>query len=246
MKKTLLTLVVLCGFVLLAGCGQEAAPPVDDAPVTELPAAEERLNEIIDAAVPERDPFDSGPLAMERERRSATVEQSGRDPFAMAAAAERTRESSRVRETGRNPFVEASQGGEQQEPEPEPPEEPVIPGEPVDVQPPGVVLVELRTTDRCWLDVFVDDVRVLRTNVPLGQTLSWEAERVVRLEQVGREFAMRATVNGKDYGTLGELARRLETGGTMVDREAGVAISLERRYAGGVLVGLAFSAVSGD
>jgi hypothetical protein len=111
--------------------------------------------------------------------------------------------------------------------------------DPVDPTPPitGELVVELRTVDRCWLDVFVDGARVLRTNVPSGRTLTWGAEQDVVLEQVGRDFGVQLIVNGKDYGLLSNFARQIGRD-EYIDREAGVAISIRQTYSGGVLVGV--------
>ena len=97
-------------------------------------------------------------------------------------------------------------------------------------------MLELSALDRCWLDVFVDGQRVLRTNVPAREYLHWQGKQV-ELAQVGRAWAVQVTVNGQELGLLENLVAQLENGFTV----PGVEITLERKYPGGVLVGLRFS-----
>ncbi|MCW3490294.1 DUF4115 domain-containing protein [Dethiobacter alkaliphilus] len=244
MRKSALILMIILGLVLV-GCGQEETDSELDVPDEVVQEEEEREPVILDADVPDRDPFASGGSgSWERER--SQVERDGRDPFAVAGSSDWERENGAVDRSGRDPFAP---GAEEEEEPVEPPEEPVDPVDPEDPDDPddpddvvidGMVTVQLRTLDRCWLDVFVDDTRVLRTNVPRGETMEWEGS-VVRLEQVGREFAVSVVVNGEDLGRLGDLVERLEDGPVI---EAGVQISLEQRYAGGVLVGLEFASLA--
>lgn len=216
MKSWMIVILVL---VLLAGAGCSkqvdpgpiVLPPADESPV------EEPLGEIIGGEVPLRDPFKQGTLTSDWEQKSALPSPGGRDPFTLVA-------------------------NNVAEPEPEVPVEPVKPeptepGEPVLT---GDVVVMLKTLDRCWLDVFVDSQRVLRTNVPVDRKLTWAGKSEVRLQQVGRDYAVEVSVNGKSLGKLSEFVKKMSSG-VYVDSEAGVRISLEESYAGGVLVGLRFS-----
>ena len=243
MRRLGLILIVLIGFVLLVGCGQDEAAPEVEAPVDNEQVDEVREPVILDADVPERDPFSAGSGSSNWDTEGSTVRRQGRNPFAVADGSSdwRTQRGS-VNTSGRDPFVQGSyEPYEPDEPdEPNEPDEPDDPDDP-DVGPaPGEVNVQLTTLDRCWLDVFVDGDRVLRTNVPRGETLEW-AGSVILLEQVGREFGVAVTVNGQDLGRLGTLVQRLEDGPIV---EGGVRISLEQRYAGGVLVGLEFAVVA--
>ena len=198
-------------FLLLSGCGDVAQPPLES-PGEALPVLTEQAPEILAPALP------------------------GRNPFMPVAPFPRQRISGTVDRTGRDPFLPAPQQPAAPEPVLPPP---LVPAE-RETLPAGLVIA-LQTVDRCWLDVFVDGQRVLRSNVASGQTLRWEAEREIVLQQVGREYAVRITVNGKELGLLSHLVRRLAMGENPGQQE-GVRISLERSYAGGVLVGLRFSA----
>jgi hypothetical protein len=241
MKRFIWVVLILVCFPLV-GCGREATPSAAE-PVVEEPAKpEERVPEILDADVPERDPFAAaGNPTWQKD--DGTVIEGGRNPFMAATGTSNwVAESGVVVTKGRDPFDQVPDEIEGSDPDkPLDPEEPVDPG---DATVAKTVAVALQTTDRCWLDVFVDDVRVLRTNVPSGESLNWEAEREVRLDQVGRELAVLVNVNGKDFGSLASLVQRLGEDLSLVDREAGVEITVERRYPGGVLVGLKFTALS--
>lgn len=204
--------LLMCMVIMLAGCGRQAAAPQGSLPDVPQAVQKEKVPLILDAGVPERDPFAAAAAAASTDWQTAraAVSPGGRDPFAAGTAAELP-------------------------PEPEVPAE--EPGEPGEVPAAGAVVVQLETLDRCWLEVFVDGRRVLRTNVPVGETLTWAGTREVVLEQVGREQAVLLVVNGRNLGRLAEVVPRLERGPVT---EGGVAISLERRYPGGVLVGLRF------
>lgn len=215
-------LVVLLCFLLLMGVGcRDVAPPLPETPGEALAVPTEQPPEILAPVVP------------------------GRDPFSVAAPAARQKKSGTVDRTGRDPFLPAPPEPEPiaPEPVPEPVPEPTPPAPAEEERLSEGLVVALQTVDRCWLDVFVDGRRVLRSNVAAGQTLRWEAEREIVLQQVGREHAVRLTVNGKDFGLLSRFAQRLAAGEDL-EREAGVRISFERRHSGGVLVGLRFSIVS--
>jgi hypothetical protein len=250
MKRNVAFLLLLCIFVL-AGCAAQQV--VDPGTSTPAPVEEqtEQVVEIRELQAPERDPFAVASVSEPgREGLVSAVEVEGRNPFIAAEGTGRDSLAGEVVPEGRNPFSEVpNEVTVPEEPEiPEEPEEPgeipVEPGEPEEPVLTGNVQVWLVTLDRCWLDVLVDNVRVLRDNVPSGRTLVWDGSEV-RLEQVGREQAVSVTVNGKDLGRLSVLVQRLENG-SYEDREAGVRVSLERRYPGGVLVGLRFTALNGD
>jgi len=221
MKEKGLVILFLLFLLLSVGCGNVVQPQPETvgenlaAPVEEVP-------EILAPAVPGRDPF-SVTTPSVRQKKSGTIDRTGRDPFLL---------------------------GSQEPVKPEPPEplpvepapvlpEPVPPGEERPL--PDGLVIALQTIDRCWLDVFVDGRRVLRSNVAAGQILNWEAAREIVLQQVGREHTVRLTVNGQDFGLLSHFIQRLAAGEDL-GRQAGVKISLERRHSGGVLVGLRFLA----
>lgn len=214
-------IVVILALVLLAGVG--CAKQVDPGPVVLPPTVEELveepLGEIIGGEVPVRDPFKQGALTSDWEKESALANLGGRDPFTLAA----------------NVVVEP----EPVEPEPQEPINPE-PQEPTEIVLTGDVVVVLKTLDRCWLEVFVDSQQVLRTNVPVDRELTWAGKSEVRLQQVGRDYAVEVSVNGKSFGLLSELVKKMSSG-VYIDRETGVRVSVENSYAGGVLVGLRFS-----
>jgi len=215
MKKRGL-LALLC-FLLLMGVGcRDVTPPLPETPGEALAVPTEQPPEILAPVVP------------------------GRDPFSVAAPSARQKKSGTVDRTGRDPFLPAPPEPEPIAPEPVP--EPVPPAPTEEERLSEGLVIALQTVDRCWLDVFVDGRRVLRSNVAAGQTLRWEAEREIVLQQVGREHAVRLTVNGRDFGLLSHFAQRLAAGEDL-ERDAGVRISFERRHSGGVLVGLRFSAI---
>lgn len=226
MKRNVAFLIFIC-MLLFAGCATEQAVELiapEPAPVPVEEETKQVIVEIRELKVPERDPFAAGG-------------ESVRDILASAVELE-----------GRNPFSEVPNEVFMPE-EPEIPEEPVEPGEdPGELKEPVIadsVQVQVVTFDRCWLDIFEDNVRVLRDNVPGGRTLVYNGKSEIRLEQVGREQAVSVTVNGKDLGRVSALVQQLE-GGSYVNREAGVRITLEQRYPGGVLVGLRFAVLNGD
>ncbi|MBS3898766.1 MAG: DUF4115 domain-containing protein [Clostridium sp.] len=222
MKRKGLAKLLIFLLLLSVGCG-EVVLPLPETAADELPVPVEEAPEILVPVVP------------------------GRDPFGVAAPSARQKISGSVDRTGRDPFLPASRQAEPAVPQPTEPEpvipEPVPPGnEENDDRLPEGLLILLETVDRCWLDVFADGRRVLRSNVADGQELRFEAEREIVLQQVGREHAVRLTVNGQDFGLLSQFVQRLAAGEGL-GRQAGVQVSLERRHAGGVLVGLRFSAV---
>lgn len=223
-------LVVLLAF-LLPGCGQN---PVILAP-PDVPAVGENATmgsgEIRELQPPERDPFRvaaAGPIPGGVIGMPAP--ETGRDPFERAA----------------NVVIlppEPDEVPPDEEPVP-PDEEPIPPDDPVVVIP-GKVALQIQTTDICWLDIYADNVRMLRTNVQAGETLTFEAEAEVRLEQVGREWALMLVVNGQNLGRLSTIVTELQKGPLTLP-EAGVRISLQQRYSGGVLVGLRFTAITAN
>ncbi|MBS3898086.1 MAG: DUF4115 domain-containing protein [Dethiobacter sp.] len=219
-EKGRMAILFIFFLLLSVGCG-ETVQPLPETATNEMPVSAEEAPEILVPVVP------------------------GRDPFSAAAPYARLKESGFVDRTGRDPFLPLPR---QPEPaEPVPAESPVVP-EPVppaaveeDRLPEGLI-VALETVDRCWLDVFIDGRRVLRSNVAGGQTLRFEAEREIVLQQVGREHTVRLTLNGRDLGLLSHFVQRLAAGEEPA-RQGGVHVSLERRHSGGVLVGLRFLAV---
>ncbi|MBS4030497.1 MAG: hypothetical protein KGZ63_03610 [Clostridiales bacterium] len=251
MKRNVAFLILICTLLLVGCTTKQVVEPgiLTPAPVEEQTEPVEV--EIRELQAPERDPFATGSVSESgSEVVVSAVEAEGRNPFVVADGSDRERLAGEVESGGRNPFAVVP--NEVIVPEiPVEPEEPVDPGEiPVDPEPgePNItdgVQLRIVTTERCWLDIFEDGVRVLRDNVPGGRTLDFYGDSEVRLEQVGREQAVSVTVNGKDLGRLLELVQRLENG-PYEDREAGVRVSLERRYPGGVLVGLRFTALNGD
>lgn len=111
------------------------------------------------------------------------------------------------------------------------------PGDPLE----GSFEISVRTLDRCWLEVWVDGSRQIRTNVEAGTELSWRANDEILLEQVGREWALVISVNGEDKGLAENIARNLEGQTRPLSTDDGyIEVSLESRYASRVLVGLAF------
>lgn len=216
MKKTRVGLIVMLLLLLLVGCRNVEQPPLAESPV--LPLLTQQAPEILLQPVP------------------------GRDPFSPGVPAVRQKESGKVDGTGRDPFLPAPAVTEPAEPAPTVPEEesePVLPPIPEEESLPEGLIIMLQTIDRSWLDVLVDGRQVLRSNVASQQTLRWEAKREIVLQQVGREHAVRLTVNGQDFGLLAHFVQRLEAGEEL-GRQAGMLISLERRHPGGVLVGLRF------
>jgi hypothetical protein len=255
MKKWLVISMVILLMFTLVGCGRgdmdndTFVPPVVEKP------EDEPITEIIGGETPTRDPFATGRDYTDWDKETGDVDADGRDPFASdLVGSDWVKESGNVSTDGRDPFRMVAGVGDPEpvdpvDPEPVDPEpvEPVDP-EPVDPEPvepvdpgvpSGVILVQARTLDRCWLDVFVDGERVLRTNVPVDRDLEWSGNEVL-LAQVGRDYALEVTVNGKNLGVLIDLVERMSNG-VYVDQEAGVRISLERQYDTGVLVNLRFT-----
>jgi cytoskeletal protein RodZ len=66
----------------------------------------------------------------------------------------------------------------------------------------GIVL-EFRTTDRTWMEVWVDGTSQLQTTLPAGSTRSFTANNQVRI-RVGNAAAVQASVNGESQGALGD------------------------------------------
>lgn len=235
MKHWVIALMILV--LLLSGCSKEAPPAaeVDDEPQV---VQKEKVPAIVSADAPKRDPFASV-SGSSRTELAGSVPTEGRDPFTVGKTGDQWEtQEGKVSKAGRNPFVEGTGKEEPLPPPPveEPPDKPEVPGEEPPVVGDGVV-IKVTTLDRCWLDVFVDQQRVLRTNVPVGETLSWRGEQEVLLDQVGRERAIEITVNGQQLGVLSELVKELKDGPKVV---AGVQVSLKRTYPGGVLAGLSF------
>jgi cytoskeleton protein RodZ len=91
---------------------------------------------------------------------------------------------------------------------------PQVPGQPVSLGLPGSpgpasptpergIVLELRTTDRTWMEVWVDGTSQLQTTLPAGSTRSFTANSQVRI-RVGNAGAVQASVNGESQGALGE------------------------------------------
>ena len=153
----------------------------------------------------------------------ANAPQGRPDPFAVAPY--------RVPDRGQ-PLEEP---GEEEEEE----EEEVVPVmEPVE----GGFEVAVRTRDRCWLEVWVDGNRVVRTNVEGGTTLVWSAQREINLEQVGREWALEISLNGQPLGLAQDVAASLQGGKRTIETSPGpIEVTLGQRFESRVLVGLKFA-----
>lgn len=227
-KSWFIVITVMLAVLVLAGCKlRQEAEPVPQA--EQPPVSREKPAETV--------------VAM-RER--PAVE---RDPFAPSGELPETKVLAEIRAEGRNPFervpnviVEPEEEPEQEpETEPEPGEEEPEPGAEPGIEPgEGTLVLQLKTLDRCWLEVLVEGERMLRTNVPKGETLAYEGNRV-ELQQVGRDWALDVTLNGRNLGLVSSfvdtLPRVFEFG------DVQVRVSLEQRYPGGVLVGLRFEIV---
>lgn len=101
-----------------------------------------------------------------------------------------------------------------------------------DTGPAGQVIVKLTALDRCWLEVFVDGEHRLRTNVPRDETLVYTGKEI-RLEQVGREWALLLTLGGQNLGLLQDLVPSLGKGPLSYDFEGTrVRVNLGQRYQG--------------
>lgn len=87
---------------------------------------------------------------------------------------------------------------------PTPPETPVPSPTPV-----VGVLVEVRTTDRSWVQVWQDGSQVLAETLPGGGQRSFSAAREVRL-RVGNAGGVEVTVNGAPQGPLGARGQVVE------------------------------------
>jgi hypothetical protein len=250
MKRTfsLVTLVVLLAF-LLPGCGQN--PVILSLP--DVPAVGESTTvnsgEVRDLQPPERDPFRvESVIGAAGSTPGAPAPATSRDPFRVAMGPTPGGViGAPAPETGRDPFERAANVVDLP-PDPDdeipPDDDPEPPDDPVVVTP-GKVTLQIQTTDICWLDIYADNVRILRTNVQAGETLTFEAEAEVRLEQVGREWALMLVVNGQNLGKLSSIVTELQKGPLTLP-EAGVRISLQQRYTGGVLVGLRFTAITAN
>jgi hypothetical protein len=102
--------------------------------------------------------------------------------------------------------------------------------------------LSVRTTDRCWLEVWVDGVRITRTNVEGGTTLVWSAKREITVEQVGREWALEISLNGQPLGLAQDVAASLEEGKRTIETSPGpIEVTLGQRFESRVLVGLKFA-----
>ncbi len=168
-----------------------------------------------------------------------------RDPFAVQAAEVAERERGEIVAVGRDPFAVVGNVIDPSVPDPPDEVDPIDDnGEVVDPSPDGLLALSLVTVDRCWLDVRVDGERVIRTNVPVGQTLSWEGQTVL-LEQVGREYAVSVTLNGRNLGILSQqLVPALLDGPVVYEfDDSRVRVTLAQRYLGGVLLGLRFQVI---
>jgi len=239
-KILILLLILLAVACIYAFCLNKTAL-APEVPVDENTSGKQPEEmEIVEVMPTERDPFQAAPASAGLQK-SAPAAAVGRDPFNVAAASFGTQKSAPFESAGRDPFRLVDNVVFE-------PEEPVE-KEPVEIPPddepvvivPGKVNIQVHTLDLCWLDIFVDNVRVVRTNVPAGRTLSFEAEGEVRLEQVGREKAVTLVVNGENIGRLSAMVPELEQGSVNLAK-AGVTVSMERRYPGGVLVGVSFKA----
>jgi hypothetical protein len=170
---------------------------------------------------PERDPFLVAAAAADWEKKEPAVVEEGRDPFAPA------------------PNVEVPDVKPEEPPVTVDPVDPVDPGE--NGTAPGMATVRLTALDRCWLEVLVNGQRELRTNLPRGETVTFEGKEV-RLEQVGREWALVVSLNGRMLGVLSDLVPDLQRGPLTYDFEGTrVRVTLGQRYSGGVLVGVNFT-----
>ncbi|MEW6244735.1 MAG: hypothetical protein AB1497_10875 [Bacillota bacterium] len=223
--RVLISTALVCS-LFLAACGKRTADTVDTGAFTqkqgEAVSAAENVLQPQAVVMPKRDPFE--PVVVSAPARSVTgrsqiKEAPRRDPFHPADG-----DASAFEEESSDSDLVPVQTGE----------EPFT----------GKVHVQILTLDLCWLDVFVDEVQVLRTNVLPDKTLEWTADSQVRLEQVGRERAVIVTVNGQRIGLLADLARRLVLEPYVIQTETTtIRITLEKRYTSGVLVGLRFAVV---
>jgi cytoskeleton protein RodZ len=66
----------------------------------------------------------------------------------------------------------------------------------------GVVL-EVRVTERTWMEVWIDGVSQLQTTLPAGSVRSFTANQSIRM-RVGNAGVVQVTVNGEPQGVLGE------------------------------------------
>ena len=65
------------------------------------------------------------------------------------------------------------------------------------------VVVEARTTDRTWVEVWIDGSSQLQATLPAGAARNFAANQSVRM-RVGNAGAVQVTVNGDPKGALGE------------------------------------------
>jgi len=226
-----LLILFLLVLAVLAGCGEKKADLValDPQQQSERQSKEEiNLTPVIGPHHPVRDPFATGNVVTVNEGKPAlalpTTQRPERDPFREKSL------DAKIPVKGREVLVAEMPTAEQ----PGKKEQGTEGGQATEN-----LVLELVTLERCWFDVFVDRKRVLRTNVPAKESLKWQGS-LVELAQVGRAWAVLVTVNGQELGLLEELAAQLENGSVTV---AGVKVTLARKYPGGVLLGLRFSAV---
>ena len=66
------------------------------------------------------------------------------------------------------------------------------------------VHIEVRVTDRSWLDVSVDDQQVYRDNAKPGATFKWDGRDKIVM-RTGNAAGVEVTFNGKPQGKLGAL-----------------------------------------
>jgi hypothetical protein len=65
------------------------------------------------------------------------------------------------------------------------------------------VVVDIRVTERTWLEVWVDGASQLQTTLQGGSVRSFSGNQSVRM-RVGNAAAVQAIVNGQPHGSLGE------------------------------------------
>ena len=166
------------------------------------------------------------------------VYQPERDPFApgeAVAAGEKKPVAAGHTQKKRDPFRPKSFAAETVETEWEAAGEVTVENVQEDINLPvleGLVL-ELSALDRCWLDVFVDGQRVLRTNVPAREYLHWQGKQVELAR--GRAWAVQVTVNGQELGLLENLVAQLENGFTVPGVEITLSASIRAGFCGSTL-----------
>ncbi len=214
-KRTVIPCLMLV--ILLSGCALKSPEIKQPAPAAAQPAPAAGPLLARERRQPERDPFLAPAVVTAEQKKLAEIKEEGRDPFQPV------------------PNVVIP-------PEVKPEEPPAA--QPGPVEPgTGPVNIQLVALDRCWIDVFVDNERVLRTNLPKDGSVSF-AGGEVRLEQVGREWALDVTLNGRYLGVLKDLVPDLQKGPVTYNFDGTrVRVSLGQRYSGGVLVGLNFKVI---